>query len=284
MKMVTVGDRTFPMEGYIANNLDFIKDDVKNDNDAVIIVDGKEGSGKSVFAMTCAYYMDPTLTLERVCFNPDDFKKQILKAKPLQAVIFDEAITGLRARRWASMVNNALIEMLAQIRQKNLIIIMVIPSFFELEKYISIHRSVALLHVYRKAGKRGYYRAYSEDRKATLYMLGRKAYNYNVVMSNFHGDFGEFYPVDEQTYRKKKLDALTSAQKEEPKVGDFYLKRCQGRLAETYEGLRKELGWGYPDLVVFQKKYLKEPLGERHLRQLVTLNRGVQGPHTPFLD
>lgn len=203
------------LDGYLKSNLDFIRKDIRDDSDAVIVVTGKERGGKSVLAMTVGKYIDPSLTLDRVTFTPHEFKKQVFAAKKYECVIYDEAITGLRAQRWSSEVNQAMIEMLAQIGQKNLAIIVVIPSFFELGKYIAIHRSVALLHVYRDDGKRGFFKAYNEDRKTELYMRGKPNYDYAVVPSNFFGRFTNYYAVDEAAYRAKKLQALTNPLKME---------------------------------------------------------------------
>jgi len=200
------------LDGYLQSNLNFIRQDIRNDSDAVIIVSGKERAGKSVCAMQVAKYLDPSLTLDRVTFTPAEFRKAVLSANKFECVVFDEAITGLRAQRWASEVNQSLIEMLAQIGQKNLCIIVVIPSFFELGKYVAIHRSVALLHVYRKNGQRGFFAAYNLDRQTRLYILGRKTYDYSVSRPNFIGRFMNYYPLDEAEYRKKKLESLSKPQ------------------------------------------------------------------------
>lgn len=201
------------MDGYLKSNLEIFKEKIKHDFDFIYLVDGREGSGKSVLAMQIAKYMDDTFDLSRVCFTPDDFKEVVLNAQPNQAVIFDEAITGLGSRWYFSFINKTIVDMLAQIRQKNLTIGIVLPSFFDLDRNIGLWRSTVLFHVYLKKDapvvkQRGWFTYFDYERKKTLYLMGKKLYSYHKPPANFHGRFLNKYTVDEQGYRKKKADAL----------------------------------------------------------------------------
>ena len=205
----TQGTRTdgFYIDGYLKSNLDILKQIVKDDWDAVIAVDGMEGSGKSVLAMQAAYYCDPTLTLSRVVFRPDDFKKAIIEAKAYQAVIYDEAYGGMSSRRTMGEVNIALVDMLAEIRQKNLFIFIVMPTYFDLDRYVALWRSRALIHVYAKKFQRGNFQFYNYSKKKEMYVKGKKFYSY-CVEANFVGSFMNFYPLSADAYKKKKLESL----------------------------------------------------------------------------
>jgi len=258
MVKVDSGGVNFYLDGYLKSNLEYIRDDLRDDNDAVMIVDGFEGSGKSLMAMQIAKFIDPTFNLDRVVFTPDEFHKQVKTAKKYQAVVFDEAITGMRARRWAGDVNNAIIEMLAQIRQKNLAIIIVIPSYFELEKYVAIHRSIALIHVYRKEGKRGHFMVFVPPNKTYLYAMGKKIYSYSVTNPKFIGRFTNTYTVDEKLYRKKKLQALEAKPKEEP-MGRLQI-RYKIQRDELLLGMKREFKYTDMELGRFTEKYLSSPL------------------------
>src|SRR3990167_4994123 len=79
------------IDGYLKQNLDTAREVIKQDWDMVFCYDGAEGSGKSRKAIQDAYYCDPTLTIERIVFTPDEFKKQIMKAKKFESVVYDEA-------------------------------------------------------------------------------------------------------------------------------------------------------------------------------------------------
>jgi ABC-type microcin C transport system duplicated ATPase subunit YejF len=129
----------------------------KHDNDTLICMDGAEGSGKSVFAMQIAHYIDPSLDLTRVCMNAEEFKQAIMRAEKNQAVIYDEAYSGLSSRASLSAVNKILVGKMMEMRQKNLFVIIVLPSFFLLDRYVALFRSRALLHVYSNKGNKGYW-------------------------------------------------------------------------------------------------------------------------------
>lgn len=187
--------------------------------------------GKSVLALQLAYFCDPTFTLDRVVFKAEDFKKAVLSANKYQAIIFDEAYGGLASRRATSGTNFMLVDMMAEIRQRNLFIFLVLPSFFELDRYAAIHRSRALIHVYHSKFQRGYFNMYSKKQKMIMYLLGKKIYNYNVVKRPIikGGRFTNFYPIDEEEYKKKKAASLRSmnSEKEDDGIPIRYKKRTE---------------------------------------------------------
>lgn len=215
-KWVQLEDRSkdgMYIDGYLKKNLDMARDVIKNDWDMLFVYDGYEGSGKSVKCMQDAFYCDPSLTLERVTFNPQDFKEAIIGAKQYQAVVLDEAYGGLSSRGAMSWVNQMIVQMLTVIRAKNLFVFIVLPSFFDLDKYVALWRSRALIHVYAEGGyKRGYFKFYNASSKKRMYVYGKKEYNYNAARPDFIGHFTNYYPLDEAAYRDKK--AKTSMQPE----------------------------------------------------------------------
>lgn len=202
------------MDGILQSNMDRAVSVIKKDWDMVFAVDGVEGGGKSVFAQQVGFYCDQTLCIDRIVFTPAAFRKAVIKAKPYQTVIYDEAYTGLSSRGTMGVINRALVSMLAEIRQKNLFVFVVMPTFFDLDKYVALWRSRALFHVYTDDNfSRGYFAFYNMDKKKELYIIGKKFYSYKKPLPNFTGRFTNHYVVDEQLYRKKKRDSLTDREK-----------------------------------------------------------------------
>lgn len=202
------------MDGILHDNLETAKSVIKKDWDMIFIVDGYEGTGKSVMAAQCAYFCDPSLNLDRVVFTPKEFRAAVIQSKPYQAVVYDEAYTGLSSRATMTIINRALVSMLAEIRQKNLFVYVVMPTFFDLDKYVALWRSRALIHVYTGDNfERGYFAFYNSDRKKDLYIKGKKFYSYSPAKPNFVGRFTNSYVVDEQDYRKKKKKSLIDREK-----------------------------------------------------------------------
>jgi len=176
-------------------------------------------SGKSTIALQIGKYVDRTLDLSRVVFDAESFRNAIFKAKKGQCIIFDEAFSGLSSRAALSGINKALVGLMMQMRQKNLFVIMVLPTFFMLDKYAAIFRAKALIHVYENKGIRGYFRLYNYKLKKILYLMGKKDYSYShkFVRTRFTGRFyGKFAlggDKEEKEYRKKKEEALEATER-----------------------------------------------------------------------
>lgn len=211
--MVMVFDGTeqqFHMDGYTVNLLDTAKKVILKDWDMIFAVDGAEGSGKSVLAQQLAFYCDPSLTVDRIVFTPKELRQAVVNAKPGQAIVYDEAYTGLSSRAAMSIINRTLVSMLAEIRQKNLFIFVVMPTFFDLDKYVALWRTRGLFHVYTDDNfQRGLVAFYNRDKKKELYILGKKYYSYSQPKPNFVARFVDHYTVDKAAYKQKKLTSLT---------------------------------------------------------------------------
>lgn len=210
-------DKEFYMDGYLKENLDTAKSVVKKDWDMLFIVDGEEGCGKSVLAMQMAYYLDPTLTLDRIVFTPREFRLAVKNGKSGQAIVYDEAYTGLSSRAAMTLINRTLVKLVAECRQKNLFVFVVMPAFFDLDKYVTLWRGRALIHVYSKAFERGFFEFYNKDRKKSLYVTGKKFYSYYHVKPNFRGCFTKHYTLNEAKYRARKRGSLIAREDETEK-------------------------------------------------------------------
>lgn len=256
--------KDFKIEYYIDDrlkkNLDenIIPSLEKKDKDCFIVVDGKEGAGKSTLALQLGKYVDPTLDLNRIVFTAEAFRDAVFKAKKGQVVIFDEAFTGLSSRAALSGVNRALVSLMMQMRQKNLMVIMVLPTFFLLDKYAALFRSKALIHVYENKGIRGYFRLYNEQKKKMLFLLGKKDYSYGfkAARTNFKGRFyGKFSIGDEKVeekYRAKKSKALEETQKDPMSAGQAKYKEQRDILLWR---LRKETKMTYQEMQNYLEEY-----------------------------
>lgn len=215
------------MDKNLTANLDLMKKAVLQDWDCMVVVDGLEGSGKSLMALQSAAYCDPGFNLSRVVFTPDELVKAVSESNKFEAIVFDEAFSGLYSRDAMSKANRVLIKMFAEIRQKNLIIFVVMPSYFELERYVALHRSRALINVMSRAFKRGGFGFYNQGRAKTLYLKGKKTLNHGVVKPNFYGNFGKEWPLAECVgeYKDKKLESLQRFHEHKDPDSKFKLQR-----------------------------------------------------------
>jgi hypothetical protein len=228
--VVQRGGSEFYIDGVLKEQLDVVHKRVtEKDEDFFFAVDGKEGAGKSVFAMQLAKYVDPSFDMSRVCFTAKEFQDAILKAEKGEAVVFDEAFRGLSSRGALTEVNKLLIGLMMECRQKNLFVFVVLPSFFLLDKYAALWRCRGLFHVYRREGRRGFWVFFNDEKKKLLYLHGRKDYSYDHPKSHMRGRFLEQYVVDEDAYRARKKDALG--------------KTSRSTRAEVYKAHRDLLLW-----------------------------------------
>ena len=157
-------ETSFYMEPTLLANLEQIKTKLTRDEDYVLAIDGREGSGKSVFGMQVAKAIDPTLSLDRICMNAQQFKDAIYKAQKGQAIIFDEAFSGLSSRGSMSEINRMLVSLMMQMRQKNLFVVVILPTFFMLDRYVAIFRSRGLIHIHKVKDKR-YFMVFNHKKK-----------------------------------------------------------------------------------------------------------------------
>lgn len=196
------------------------------DKDYVMIIDGYEGSGKSTLAQQMGKYVDPTLDLSKICMTTNEFKQAIIDAGKNECVIYDEAVTGMTAGDSISRVGKLLKSMMMQMRQKNLFVIVIIPTVFELNKYSVLSRARCMFHTYEKKERMGYWVGYNKKDLRLLYMRGKKTYSYKVK-SHFIGRFYGKYTVNEDAYRKKKQDALWLIENDEnqTKTGQKYIEQ-----------------------------------------------------------
>lgn len=224
----------------------------KSDKDCIIAIDGGEGSGKSTLAFQIGKYADKTLDLSRVVFSAEDFRNAIYKAKKGQCIIYDEAFTGLSSRSSLSGINRALVSLMMQMRQKNLLVIIVLPTFFLLDKYVALFRTRALFHVYETGGRRGYYKVYNRKAKKYLFLMGRQTYSYfpskiraTMRRLRFYGAFAlgdkELY----EKYKKMKAKALEETEKTPMSAGQVKYREQRDILVYL---MRKKLDLTYNEL------------------------------------
>jgi len=211
---ITKEEITYYMDDRLKKNIDdsIIPSLKVKDKDRVIVIDGNEGGGKSTLAIQIGKYVDPTLTLDRICFSPDEFRTAIFRAGKKQCVIYDEAFTGLSSRSALSRINRMLVSLMMQMRQKNLFVIVVLPTIYMLDKYVAIFRTRFLIHIYENKGIRGYFLVFNKRNKKLLFKDGKKDFTY-PIRTNFRGRFYGVFALgkqEEDEYREKKANALES--------------------------------------------------------------------------
>ncbi len=250
----------------------------KRNSDRVYIVDGRERSGKSTWAIQQMGYLEPeafkdTETfLSRVCIDAEEFNQTARKIKN-GVVIFDEGFRGFSSRSALSKTNKLLVQTLMEMGQNNNILFIVLPSFFLLDMYPALLRSNALFHIEENPKTRlRLWKGYNNADKNFMYRQGaRKSWKYKRTM--FDGKFFGKFPGGkkyEKAYLKKKEEAfigmsLDSKEKEKfnplADLGMYHIKLKYKEL-KSLEKLRLHM-----ETIGFKRSrgWYGERLGDKHL-------------------
>jgi len=225
------GERGFYISSYLMQNLDnYVKGVMTKKTSAVFIFDGRSGLGKTTLSSQVGCYIagevakykskkqkkkvKPKFSLDDMSWTPDDFIDKLKKAQPGDIVILDESMI-LSNRSALSEVNRMIVIMLSMIRSKQIFVIFNINSIFDMERNLPLHRADMLLHLYavdEKFASRGRYFVVpsSRGRMKSLYINGKKFYDYSKAYPAFRDKFSSYFPFSDATYEKRKSQAIDS--------------------------------------------------------------------------
>jgi hypothetical protein len=135
--------------------------------------------------------------------------------------------------------------------QKNMIFIICLPCFFDLNKTIAVRRSIFLCHVTPgEEYKRGIFVYYGEKEKKELYINGKKNYDsYAFPYPTFPpGEYMDFEPPFYQEYKEiVKKESLKEVLKDAIETASVFRKEIEvetifyGWIREKYKTQYKEL-------------------------------------------
>lgn len=185
----------------LLSNLEGIKKNfLSKDNDYLLTIVGREGSGKSTLGIKICRTIDPNFNIDRIVFSGLGFIKAILKAKPKEAILWDEAGEGGYSRDSMKRMNNLINKALMYSRAKQLFFVVIIPNFFMLDKFLRITR-VGLMCYIKKRGNAQLYSNKSKSNKPSsiveLTIKGQRTYNMDCVRPDGYDTFkklGNLYP------------------------------------------------------------------------------------------
>lgn len=202
------------MDNYLISNLNIILEKaIPNNWDGLIIITGKEGSGKTTLSTQVAIKLDPNFNINNVAWTPKQFEDIVENAKDGSSILWDEAITGANAAAWGSKVSQSVISLLTQIRKKKLKIIICFPYLNMLNKYF-VSRCIASIYVYAKSfTERGNAFFYNQSQTEDLYSFMKEKYRltprkaYSRSSKSFFFRFSPKLCLDEEEYQKRKDEA-----------------------------------------------------------------------------
>lgn len=229
--------------------------------DCCICIAGFERSGKSTIGLTIGYILsDGNLTINNIAANTTEAIEKLENLPDDSVLIIDEAALMLSSKDVMKKEQRQIIKILNIIGMKRMILIVIIPNFFDLNKYIAVERSRFLIKVYAdKHGHRGRFAYWGEKRKSILYKYGKKHFDsYIFPKANFRGTFKDFNPLG-QAYLDLKEKSLWAALKGKDKitiedkyrwkciVNEYILKKDCGKSSRKQSNRYKDFNIDYSD-------------------------------------
>lgn len=197
--MTNPGGPPLLYDNFIKKNLERIKQTyLKKKFDWVNCIEGFPGMGKTTLAVKCSLYIDPSFSLDQVCFTAEKYFDVTTNLSKGKSAIFDEAGMGLLGRESMSKMNITLIKLFMTIRNREIFHNLVIPKFIRLDTNISADRVMSLMSVNRR-GQINFY-----SRRRVVMIAENKSYK--RVYPNFRATFPDRNPkeFDWEGYEKAK--------------------------------------------------------------------------------
>lgn len=243
----------FWLDRFLLNKLINLQKIQEKNWDGVIIVDGKERSGKSVLGMAMGWYIsNGKLGIDNFARGLEDAAKKISKLPDKSVLIMDEGSLVFSSKDSNSGVQKKLIKLMDVVGQKNMIFIICLPCYFDLNKTIAVRRSLFLCHVYPdKKYNRGQYAFWGENTKKMLYIFGKKNYDsYNYPTPETYGEYMDFEPHFYKDYLEKvKKESLKEVMNDAMGNSMDYEARIRETEATFYHWIKEKFKVSYRNLM-----------------------------------
>jgi len=269
--MVLVTDLQYAMEPKLKHKLDLMIKRCthpKNKKDALLLVEGGEGEGKTNLSLQAGYYV------KYKTGRPFSEKNVFFSAKALtdfaqnteeQIIVYDEPALDMLGAEWWKEEQLNLVKLLMTARKKRHFLIFNITKFYKFNEYIIVDRAIGMVHVYSR----------NEIEPGRFVYIKKKAieYLYNSYRSskrrdykkyaNFRGTFPDYVEgiINLQAYELEKDRAIMSIgtkKKNKTVIELNKLKKVIGSLKcpiKTREELAEKVGYTLRTL----QKWAKTP-------------------------
>jgi len=237
-----------------------INDCVKHYFDIVLVIDSREGSGKSRSARIIGAYIswkfaqlgiDSPFSVKNIHFTIKDYIDSSENGKPYQINIMDESREALNRKRGMSTQNVFFTNWLSENRDKRQVHIILLPAIHDLDSYVSMWRMHLLIHCIKRhipdptsdvgcKVVRGEFKVYENTKELQQVINNKQKYGYYAYpkypkyVRKFK-DTEPFTPQEIKEYEEKK------AGKRRTKYQDMEKKRKLTRNEQHLYNLIKHL-------------------------------------------
>ena len=167
--------------------------------DALIIMEGGEGEGKTTLALLTAYYIKyHTKRPINLFFRLEDVIKFAQNTEK-QIIIWDEPALDSLSTDSLNKLNKNLIRLIMAVRKKQHFFILNFTKFYKFSEYIIVDRALALIHVYSRKeihmGHFVYIKRRNLERLYNTYRTSRKRLYKTLSKTRYGGFRGTFRDI-----------------------------------------------------------------------------------------
>lgn len=238
------------IEYYIDKNvkkkLDIMIDRVTRNNpkrDAVLIVEGAEGEGKTNTSIANAYYIKQKTGREIHLFFRLESMVKFAQETEAKIIIWDEPALDALSTDWYKKTNQDLIRLLMVARKKRHFFIFNFTKFYKFSEYIVVDRGLGMIHMYSRhetePGRFVYIKKKNLERLFLGWKISKKRLykkfttfrgNYPNVLEKYFDEMDitveNIMHARYEDYEREKDKAILSVGKEKSETkGDVKLKR-----------------------------------------------------------
>lgn len=206
--------KEWEIDEILAQQLDKLYQDMKKDDDGLILIVGAERIGKSTFRdMLGGYWEHITkkpFNVNNIHFTSSEYMKWALKQPEYTFITHDETRRDLNSKR--SMSKNAVnfTNYLSECGDNNQIHCLILPAFSDIDKYVALWRCKFLIEIGKFKNSRGKYerglfRVIKTRNKKKLEFYHKNKYQkFPRGMVAFTGRFKDNQIIPRDEYKKKK--------------------------------------------------------------------------------
>lgn len=204
------------MDEILKKHIKVLCDDLKQDDDSLVIIFGDEGTGKSVLESQVVKEAITELKCNFSIANDvhyfgKNYIKSSLNNPSLSINCLDESRRTLNKMRMMSSNNQEFMNFLSECRSQNQLHIILLPSYFDLDPDVAIRRCKLVIKVIKRRHPktkriiRGIFQIIRTDNKNLLRELYKyKPENIPSKYIAYEGKFSKEWGWDEEEYRNKK--------------------------------------------------------------------------------